>query len=149
MKISSCPRVFSCPTYSASVAGRSDLSNCSSCAEEGLAEISRSVSTVIIVAPTHYAATRAARIMLGCRCCNPPTHQEGEPHMSQFRRIVATALIVSTSSLALPQPTYAGMLSTATAITGAERERITQVVNRAAVQAQLQAYGVSIADVNA
>src|SRR5262245_54537064 len=45
MKISSCPRIFSCPTYSASVAGRSERSICSSCTEEGFAEISRSVST--------------------------------------------------------------------------------------------------------
>src|SRR4051794_18183191 len=47
MKISSCPRTFSCPTYSASEPGRSERSICSSCGEEGLAEISRSVSTPI------------------------------------------------------------------------------------------------------
>src|SRR6266446_5361238 len=46
MKISSWPRIFSCPTYSARVPGRSERSNCSSCAEVGLAEISRSVSTL-------------------------------------------------------------------------------------------------------
>src|SRR5438034_119707 len=46
MKISSWPRIFSWPTYSARVAGRSERSNCSSCAEVGLAEISRSVSTL-------------------------------------------------------------------------------------------------------
>ena len=45
MKISSWPRIFSWPTYSASVAGRSVRSICSSCTEEGLAEMSRSVST--------------------------------------------------------------------------------------------------------
>src|SRR2546423_10075733 len=58
MKISSWPRTFSCPTYSASVAGRSDRSNCSSCAEAGFAEINRSVSTVISTIPVHYAAHR-------------------------------------------------------------------------------------------
>src|SRR5213075_3447718 len=58
MKISSWPRTFSCPTYSASVAGRSDRSNCSSCGEPGLAEINRSVSTVILTIPVHYAAHR-------------------------------------------------------------------------------------------
>src|SRR5882762_8823512 len=46
MKISSWPRIFSCPTYSARVPGRSERSNCSSCAEVGLPEISRSVSTL-------------------------------------------------------------------------------------------------------
>src|SRR5688572_7262164 len=45
MKISNWPRIFSWPMYSASVAGRSDRSICSSCCEEGLAEIRRSVST--------------------------------------------------------------------------------------------------------
>src|SRR3954468_745408 len=45
-KISSCPRTLSCPTYSARGGGRSDRSNCSSCAVAGLAEISRSVSTL-------------------------------------------------------------------------------------------------------
>jgi hypothetical protein len=69
--------------------------------------------------------------------------------MSQFRRIVATALIVSITSLALPQPAQAGMLSTGTAIAVGDRDRIANVVNRAEVRAQLQAYGVNIADVNA
>src|SRR5881392_510969 len=46
MKISSWPRIFSWPTYSARVAGRSERSNCSSWAEVGLPEISRSVSTL-------------------------------------------------------------------------------------------------------
>src|SRR5258706_8801531 len=45
MKISSWPRIFSWPTYSASVAGRRLRSICSSCTEEGLAEMRRSVST--------------------------------------------------------------------------------------------------------
>src|SRR5258706_207158 len=44
-KISNWPRILSCPMYSASVAGRRLRSICSSCAEEGLAEIRRSVST--------------------------------------------------------------------------------------------------------
>src|SRR5688572_23454804 len=45
MKISSWPRILSWPTYSASDPGRSERSICSSCTEEGLAEIKRSVST--------------------------------------------------------------------------------------------------------
>jgi len=63
--------------------------------------------------------------------------------------MVATALIISITALALPQPAYAGMLPTATAVAGADRDRITNTVNRADVQARLQAYGVNIADVNA
>src|SRR5687768_667248 len=47
MKISSWPRTFSWPTYSARVAGRSERSNCCSCCEDGLAEMRRSVSTLI------------------------------------------------------------------------------------------------------
>src|SRR5688500_498101 len=46
MKISSCARTLSWPTYSASVAGRSERSNCSSCGEAGRAEIMRSGSTL-------------------------------------------------------------------------------------------------------
>src|SRR5688572_19405760 len=44
MKISSCARTFSCPTYSASVDGRSERSNCSSCGDAGRAAIIRSGS---------------------------------------------------------------------------------------------------------
>src|SRR5688572_29772921 len=45
MKISSCARIFSWPTYSARVAGRSARSISPSCAEAGVPAISRSVST--------------------------------------------------------------------------------------------------------
>jgi hypothetical protein len=69
--------------------------------------------------------------------------------MVQFRRIVATVLIVSITALALPQPAYAGMLSTGAAIATGDRDRITNMVNRSEVRAQLQAYGVNVADVNA
>src|SRR5512134_1037312 len=47
MKISSCERTFSWPTYSASVAGLSERSNSFSCGEAGRAEIMRSGSTLI------------------------------------------------------------------------------------------------------
>src|SRR5690349_9436227 len=47
MKISSWLRAFSCPTYSPSVAGRSERSNCCSSLVAGRAEISRSVSIAI------------------------------------------------------------------------------------------------------
>lgn len=69
--------------------------------------------------------------------------------MIQFRRLVATALIVSTASFSLPQPAYAGMLSTGTAIASAERDRIASVLNRADVRSQLESLGVNLADVKA
>ena len=69
--------------------------------------------------------------------------------MIQFRRIVAIALIVSTSSLAIPQPAYAAMLSTGAAIAAGDRDRIVTLVNRAEVRTQLEAYGVNPADVKA
>jgi hypothetical protein len=69
--------------------------------------------------------------------------------MIQFRRLVATALIVSTASFSVPQPAYAGMLSTGTAIATAERDRIASVLNRADVRSQLETLGVNPADVKA
>src|SRR3990167_6669013 len=48
MKISNWLRILSCPTYSASVAGRKLRSICSSWTEDGLAEIRRSVSTATL-----------------------------------------------------------------------------------------------------
>lgn len=69
--------------------------------------------------------------------------------MSQFRRLVASFLIVSIAALALPQPSYAAMLSTGSAIAGAERDRIATVLSRADVRAQLEKLGVNPADVNA
>jgi len=60
-----------------------------------------------------------------------------------FRRLVASLLIIS---LALPVPAHAGMVSTGDAI---NHERILQLLDRAEVQAQLQAYGVSVGEVKA
>src|SRR5688572_11640123 len=53
MKISSWPRTLSWPTYSPSVAGRRERSNCSSCGETGRAEIMRSGSmlTAALILP--------------------------------------------------------------------------------------------------
>ena len=60
-----------------------------------------------------------------------------------FRRFVAMLLILS---LVLPLPARAGMVATESVL---ERERITTLLERADVQAQLRAYGVSPADVKA
>ena len=60
-----------------------------------------------------------------------------------FRRFVATLLIIS---LALPLPVHAGMVATETLL---ERERIVTLLERADVRAQLEAHGVSPAEVKA
>src|SRR6266700_8406493 len=48
MKIASCPRIFSWPTYSASDFGRRARSNASSWGEVGATEIRRSVSMAMV-----------------------------------------------------------------------------------------------------
>jgi hypothetical protein len=60
-----------------------------------------------------------------------------------FRRLMASLLIMS---LVTPLPVQAGMVSTPESL---DRARIANVVDRADVQAQLQAYGVSPSDVKA
>jgi hypothetical protein len=60
-----------------------------------------------------------------------------------FRRSIASLLILS---LAMPLPVQAGMVATQDAL---DRERIYVVLNRADVQAQLQANGVSPSQVRA
>ena len=60
-----------------------------------------------------------------------------------FRRSIASLLILS---LALPLPVHAGLVTTESLL---ERERIVTLFERADVQAQLQAYGVSPGEVKA
>jgi|SRR5688572_2706505 hypothetical protein len=60
-----------------------------------------------------------------------------------FRRLVATLLIFS---LITPLSAHAGMVTTHEAL---DRDRIASVLDRADVQAQLQAYGVSPSEVKA
>jgi hypothetical protein len=60
-----------------------------------------------------------------------------------FRRWIASLLVLS---LALPLPVHAGMVATENAL---ERSRIASLLERADVQAQLQAYGVSPEEVKA
>ena len=60
-----------------------------------------------------------------------------------FRRLIASLLIFS---LVAPLPLQAGMVATQSVV---ERERIMNVVDRAEVQAQLQAYGVNPAELKA
>ena len=64
-----------------------------------------------------------------------------------IRRFVASLLILSLASLGVAAPAQAAMVATDTAVAGTERGRISSLLDRADVRAQLQAYGVDAADV--
>ena len=66
--------------------------------------------------------------------------------MNLFRRIVSLLLI---TSLALPLPAQAGMLSTEAALAGNTKERIVSFLERSDVRAQLESLGVNPADAKA
>ena len=66
-----------------------------------------------------------------------------------FRRFIASLLIVSLTGLGFAAPAQAALLATDAAVAGAERERISSLLERADVRAQLQAYGVDPAQVKA
>lgn len=67
--------------------------------------------------------------------------------MLKTRRLIASVLILC---LALPLPSYAGMLATDAALLAApQRGRVMSLLERADVQAKLEAYGVRPADVRA
>jgi hypothetical protein len=65
--------------------------------------------------------------------------------IAQLRRFIAVLLAIT---LVVPLPARAAMLSTESAL-GPDRERIAQILDRTDVQAQLQAFGVSAAEVTA
>jgi uncharacterized protein DUF6627 len=62
-----------------------------------------------------------------------------------LRRLTALLLVLC---IALPLPSFAAMITTDNAL-AAERGHASQLLQRADVQARLQAYGVSAADVQA
>ena len=64
---------------------------------------------------------------------------------NSFYRLVASLLIVSLGALGAPLPAQAGMVSTQTAVAGADRARVASFLERADVRAQLQARGVDAA----
>jgi hypothetical protein len=64
-----------------------------------------------------------------------------------IRRFIASLLIFSLAGLGVAAPAQAAMVATDAAVTGAERSRIASLLDRAEVRAQLQAYGVDVADV--
>jgi hypothetical protein len=65
--------------------------------------------------------------------------------IAQLRRFIAVLLAIT---LVVPLPARAAMLGTESAL-GPDRERIAQILDRTDVQAQLQAFGVSGAEVKA
>ena len=69
--------------------------------------------------------------------------------MNQFRRLIASLLIVSLTGLGLPLPAHAGMIGTDSLAASGDRDRIAGLLDRAEVRAGLEAYGVSPADVKA
>ena len=64
-----------------------------------------------------------------------------------IRRFIASLLILSLASLGVAAPAQAAMVATDAAVAGAERGRISSLLDRADVRAQLRAYGVDAADV--
>jgi hypothetical protein len=66
--------------------------------------------------------------------------------MLEIRRLIASLLILC---MALPVPSYAGMLSTDAALAAGSRERAMTLLQRAEVRQRLEAYGVRPADVQA
>ena len=66
-----------------------------------------------------------------------------------FRRIITVLLIVCTAGLGFATPSYAGIVSTDTALAAGDRDRVAAMLDRADVRSQLQALGVEPADVKA
>ena len=69
--------------------------------------------------------------------------------IARLRRLIAGVLIVCISGLGMPLPAQAAMLATDSAVGSADRERISSMLDRADVRAQLEAYGVNSSDVKA
>lgn len=60
----------------------------------------------------------------------------------RFRRMMAGLLIICMGGMGVPLPVYAGIVSTDTVVAGAERERLTSLLERGEVRARLEALGV-------
>jgi hypothetical protein len=69
--------------------------------------------------------------------------------INRFRRVIASLLIVSLAGIGLPLPAHAGMVATDSVVASADRDRIAGFLDREDVRLQLQAQGVSPADVKA
>lgn len=64
----------------------------------------------------------------------------------QMRRLIASLLVVC---IAVPLPSQAAMVATQSALAGAQHAQVQRLLERADVQARLEAYGVNAADVKA
>ena len=69
--------------------------------------------------------------------------------IAKLRRLIASLLVVSIAGLGLPLPAHAGMVGTDAVVASAERDRIVTFLEREDVRQQLQAQGLSPADVKA
>lgn len=67
----------------------------------------------------------------------------------RFRRVMAGLLIVCMGGLSAPLPALAGIVSTETAVVGAERGRLASMLERGEVQERLLALGVDPANARA
>ena len=63
-----------------------------------------------------------------------------------IRRLIASLLVIC---IAMPLPSQAAMVATDAALAGTQRAKMERVLERADVQARLEAYGVSAADIKA
>jgi hypothetical protein len=68
---------------------------------------------------------------------------------AKSRRLIAGLLVVCISGLGLPLPAQAGMVATDSAMGSADRERMSSVLERTDVRAQLEAYGVNVSEAKA
>lgn len=66
--------------------------------------------------------------------------------IARIRRLIAGLLVIC---LALPLPSQGAMLATDSALGAAQRETVNRLLDRADVQARLEAYGVKADDVKA
>lgn len=69
--------------------------------------------------------------------------------IAKLRRVIASLLVISIAGLGLPLPAQAGMLGTEVVVQSAQRDRIATFLEREDVRQQLQANGVSPAEVKA
>lgn len=69
--------------------------------------------------------------------------------MRRFQRFVAAMLAVSVLGAGLPAPAQAALIATQEAVASADRAKLSGVLDRAEVRAQLEALGVSPSEVKA
>lgn len=66
-----------------------------------------------------------------------------------IRSGIAYLLVICTTGTALPQAAVAGIIATQPVADSANRDRIAAELTRAQIRAQLEAYGVNVADLQA